>query len=115
MVVLSYFLIGRVQEDEIKPRPFLLQSFEPRCDRGPDQIIAGLDSQGLEILADELLGRAMMFYEHDFACPAAQRLDPHRTASGVSIEKGRALHSRTEHIKQRLAHLVGGGAKIATL
>ena len=55
MVVLSYFLIGRVQEDEIKLRTFLLQSFESRCDRGPEQVIAGLDSQGLEILADELL------------------------------------------------------------
>ena len=115
VMVLSYFFVGGIKKEVIELRAFLLQALDSGCDRGPDQVITRLDSQGIEVITNKLLRRAMMFDKNHFARPPAQRLEPHGAASGISVKESRPIDPWTQYIKQRLAHLVGGGPEMAAL
>ena len=115
MVVLGNLVVGRVQEEIFEPRPFLLQPLQSLCDRGPDQVIAGRNAQGLEVLANELLGWPVVFDEHHLSRPSAQCLNPHGAASGIGVQEGPARHIGTKHVEKSLAHLIGSGAKVSAL
>src|SRR3989442_775389 len=79
-----------------------------RCVGGieAEYFCACTNAERSEILAEQRDRRAVILDEHHLGSSAAERLNTDCAGPGEDVEEPRALHRRTEHIEERLAHVV---------
>jgi hypothetical protein len=114
-VVLRFFGVGRVDEDEIEwgvGRFVLVGDFLEGAEgvEGEDLGSAG-DCEGFEVAANQDSGGGVVFDEDDFEGAAAEGFDANGAGAGEDIEKAGARDVGAEDVEEGFAKAVAGGAE----
>jgi hypothetical protein len=114
-VVLRFFGVGRVDEDEIEwgvGRPVLVGDFLESAEgvEGEDLRAAG-DREGCEVATDQDSGGGVVFDEDGFEGAAAEGFDANGAGAGEDIEETGARDVGTKDVKEGFAKTVAGGAE----
>src|SRR5580700_2185490 len=84
----------------------------------PQDLVAGSDSQALQVLLNQLSRRGRGIYEINLLGAAADRLNAHCACAGKKIRPNAAFEglgiTGRENVKQGFAQAVGGGTDIGT-
>src|SRR3990170_224399 len=105
-------LVRRVEEDEVEPHAAPLELAQPGQHVEGQDFGAGLDFESLEVLADALARRTVVFEEVAPFGAAAQSFQAHRARAGVAVGHHRARHRRAQHVEERFAQAVAGGSGV---
>ncbi len=114
-VVLIFFRVGRIDEDEIERGVGGLVAggeFFERAEGvdGEDMGSAG-DRERFEIAADQDCGGGVVLDEHYFCCTTANRFDANGAGAGEDVEEARTADVGTEDVEEGFAQAVAGGAE----
>jgi hypothetical protein len=118
-VVLRFFGVGRVEEDEIEwgvGRFVLVGDFLEGAEgvEGED-LRAGSDCEGCEVATDQASGGGVVFDEDDFEGAAAEGFDANGAGAGEDIEETRAGDVGAEDVEEGFAEAVAGGTERVAL
>ena len=114
-VVLIFFGVGRIDEDEIERGVGGLvagREFFERAEGvdGEDMGSAG-DCERFEIAADQDGGGGVVLDEHYFCCTTADRFDANGASAGEDVEEARTADVGTEDVEEGFAEAVAGGTE----
>ena len=114
-VVLRFFGVGRVDEDEIEwgvGRFVLVGDFLEGAEgvEGEDLGSAG-DCEGFEVTTDQDSGGGVVFDEDDFEGSAAEGFDANGAGAGEDIEEAGARDVGAEDVEESFAKAVAGGTE----
>ena len=114
-VVLNFFGVGGIDEDEIEwcVGGFVAggEFFEGAEGVEGEDKGSGLDFEGCEIAPDESGGGSVVFDEDDFDGAAAYGFDADGAGAGEDVEEARAGDVGAEDVEEGFAEAVAGGAE----
>jgi len=114
-VVLRFFGVGRVDEDEIEwwVRGLVAGSefFEGAKSVQRKNLRPAGDGEGCEVATNQDCGGGMVFDEDDFEGAAAEGFDANGAGAGEDIEEAGARDVGAEDVEEGFAKTVAGGAE----